>query len=284
MRGIIAVLLPTFACVPALDDVPWRVDAPRVLAARAVPAEAAPGEVVTLEFLVASPDRATPSVATWSLCSNPRSLAERNTVAAICVDDGSHLAATNGPTATLPADACARFGPIAPAPEPGQAPRRAVDPDRTGGFFQPARLHVELSSTPLIAFALVRLRCPLAGAPAEATVRFNERYRSNEHPTIDALVIPAFVSVGEQVQLDVQLSLASVEQFAYYDPSARDVVDQTEQIDVSWFATAGRLDAARTAATNSWVAPDEPGEVDLWVVARDSRGGLTWRSFTVTVQ
>jgi len=61
---------------------------------------------------------------------------------------------------------------------------------------------------------------------------------------------------------------------------------------VSWFATDGSFDQDRTgrdetdmttATDNDWVAPTTPGVVHLWLVLRDSRGGIDWRALDLTV-
>jgi hypothetical protein len=84
------------------------------------------------------------------------------------------------------------------------------------------------------------------------------------------------------------------EPFAYLDPQQHALVDRHESMRVSWFTTAGvmgsdhtgRLEAefAQPFSDNSWTAPAEPGPVFMWVVLRDDRGGVDWRSFKVDVQ
>jgi hypothetical protein len=38
-----------------------------------------------------------------------------------------------------------------------------------------------------------------------------------------------------------------------------------------------------TTTDNAWTAPKDPAMVTMWVVLRDSRGGVDWRQFTVMV-
>ena len=67
-----------------------------------------------------------------------------------------------------------------------------------------------------------------------------------------------------------------------------------EEMRVSWFATAGAFRDGRTGRTeaeadeieteNVWTAPEQPGEVVLWVVLRDDRGGVTWQSYRMQVE
>ena len=64
-------------------------------------------------------------------------------------------------TAPVPADACFLFG-----PEVSSAELRPRDPDVTGGFYQPMRVSVAGAET--TAFGLLRIRCNLGSAGAEA--------------------------------------------------------------------------------------------------------------------
>ena len=84
------------------------------------------------------------------------------------------------------------------------------------------------------------------------------------------------------------------ESFAYLDPEQHVLVGRHESMRVSWFATAGSFGSdhtgrgesefVQTSSDNSWTAPKEPGPVFLWVVLRDDRGGVDWKSFKVDVK
>ena len=43
-------------------------------------------------------------------------------------------------------------------------------------------------------------------------------------------------------------------------------------------------ETALLTTTNTWTAPSTAGTVTLWVVLRDSRGGIGWKSYRVAVQ
>jgi hypothetical protein len=84
------------------------------------------------------------------------------------------------------------------------------------------------------------------------------------------------------------------EPYAYFDLSTRMLVDRREAIRVSWFTNRGSFrddrtgntedQAAATTTENAWTAPKEAGPAMVWAVIRDSRGGLSWRSYKITVQ
>ena len=70
------------------------------------------------------------------------------------------------------------------------------------------------------------------------------------------------------------------------------VAPRRESMRVSWFSTAGTFDADRTGRTeaetetrtaNGWLAPPAPGPATIWIVLRDSRGGVDFATYPVTI-
>lgn len=89
---------------------------------------------------------------------------------------------------------------------------------------------------------------------------------------------------------DEPIGCTGAERFLLADPETRRVVEQTEAIEVSWFATGGAFEASitdnneqTTHSVNKWTAPAEPGLVRIWLVVRDSRRGTTWQELTLNV-
>lgn len=83
------------------------------------------------------------------------------------------------------------------------------------------------------------------------------------------------------------------EPYVALDPAAHALVDRRESMRVSWFATAGNYSHDRTGRTeqdtasfseNEWTAPDTSGEISLWVVLRDDRGGVGFEAYAINVQ
>jgi hypothetical protein len=59
-----------------------------------------------------------------------------------------------------------------------------------------------------------------------------------------------------------------------------------DQVTWSFYSTGGELDSLRATAAEpdvDWTAPAEPGPVQVWIVARDGRGGVGWLVRTVQV-
>jgi hypothetical protein len=229
---------------------------------------------------------------TWSFCIAPKPLAENNAVAGACVSgvdsDGKSALVTiavDAPSTdgTLPNDGCMRFGPQAP-PSTGGAPLRARDPDSTGGYYQPVRATWVFGAPDggdLTAFGLVRIRCDLANASADVVRTFNDAYKKNRNPTLDALAgavsggalqplvaegdasppagALAAVPAGAQVSLRATWKPDASETWPYFDPARSDLVMRGESLRVSWFATGGSFDLDTGGR----------GEAELW----DGTGG-----------
>jgi hypothetical protein len=84
------------------------------------------------------------------------------------------------------------------------------------------------------------------------------------------------------------------EPYVAYDLASLAVVNRREGMRVSWYATAGTFEHDRSGRTedqasvpsadNTWTAPDHAGDVHVWVVLRDDRGGVDWGSYFVHVE
>ena len=258
-------------CKPNFGNPASLVDGPRILAVRAEPPEVRPAMPAMFTALVVSPDGtdAAPPI-DWSLCLTPKPLDENNIVSTACLggDMGIDTVATGSPSAmaTVPANACALFGPDPPPQMMGQPPLRPRDPDVTGGYYQPLRL----VDGDTVGFALERVTCDLAQAGA------------------DLGALPA----GAAVDFVTGWPDDSVESFPVFDLPSASLITHRESMRVSWFATDGSFqhevtgreeDDSATWTDDVWTAPATPGVVHLWIVLRDSRGGLDFAAYDVTV-
>jgi len=293
-------------CVPEFDDDTSRVAAPRVLAIRADPAEVRErlDKTATFTALVAAPDgSATPEVF-WSLCIDRKPLSELGPVSPKCIaspEPGPSIAEPLGTgtsiEATIPETACQLFGPQRPDPKPGEPSGRPVDPDPTGGYYQPVMAW--LGTTAVL--GSVRLGCPLRD------IEFNQRYRQNENPALDALeavrgdgtALPLDdggsldLSPGERVTVRTTWPLCpavdecgdgicgpdedqttcqgtgddcaaprgctGAERYVFFDALAQSTSERWEALTVSYYATDGSFDNPRTGGTATAGAEGQPG-------------------------
>lgn len=291
-RGLLPALWILSACTPEVGAPLSVITTPRVLAIRGEPAEAPPGAIVTWDALVATPDGSAPSAAlAWSFCVQPRPLAQATAVNDACLEPGGTTALSPpAPTLTapIPTSACQLFGSELPPQTPTNPEPRPRDPDATGGYYQP--LLVTLDGAPSV--ALLRLRCNLRGASMPVADAFRARYTANRNPQLATVVVPSAVRVGETIELVATWAADDAEIFPVFDVLTQQLVDHREALRVSWFATAGQLALERSGraaddlaldARNQFTAPATPGRVHLWIVLRDSRGGVGWQSADLDV-
>ena len=278
----LALLFLLAGCEDALDQRLAMVREPRVLAVVSEPAEAKPGATAMLSALVASPDGPITEQPAWAICTAPKPPTEDNAVAPGCLEDAVTSLGTSATiTATIPTDACALFGPD--VPPGGYRPR---DPDPTGGYYQPVRAVTTDAGT---AFGFTRITCGLANAPGDVAHDYQTMYQPNANPVLHPI---ALAQAAPDSDVTLTAAWDEPETYLYYDPSSQTLVERRESMRVSWFATAGTLPVDATAvgegdpatsASTTWHTPATPGPVWLWVVLRDSRGGIAAQTIPVTI-
>jgi hypothetical protein len=345
--ALLALLTTLGGCVPEFDDDLSIITAPRVLAVQADPAEAKPNEAVTISALVVQTDEtAAPLVPRFSLCIDRKPLTELGPVNPTCLADpasGSaallNLGAGNQVSATLPSEVCRLFGPTPPEAKEGEPAGRPIDPDQTGGYYQP--IGVAVDSAKDVGIGAVRLYCPLPRVNQAESVAFVTRYRPNQNPEVRALELirgtdsialtaeteaslpAATLAPSERVTLraswpdcpsepvcgdgfcgeaedlancsadcSAPRGCAGAESYVWFDRRTRVVAPRRETIRISWFASAGKFDAERTGreegetalfSDNGWRAPAIAGDVRIWTVIRDARGGQSWKTYRIAV-
>jgi hypothetical protein len=318
--GAMVILIVAAGCKPDLSESVSIVSSPRILAVKAEPAEAAPkaGVRFTALYVDSSGPIASAPIA-WAWCDARKPLKELGPVNASCVETGSDpfvpLGSGGQVAGNVPEDSCRQFGPDTPPAPDGGLAGRPVDPDTTGGYYQPVRLAASLPSGDVSAIAEARLACGLSGATPEQSAAFGASYHPNTNPVVDALVVndgPALASddggatnpvhAGDRLSLriswadctaDAAAICTGAESYLVLDLSNHELVVQRESMRVSWFATGGSFGLDRTgrdtsdsttSSDNSWTAPSQAGVVHLWVVLRDDRGGVGFRGYALDVR
>jgi hypothetical protein len=301
-RALVAVVVALIAgCRPDFGPSLSQVKAPRVAAVRFEPAEAAPGTSVTATAFVVAPGGVQAPSIDWSLCLTPKATTVNDVVDPACLQPGGTMALSSTATpvtVTLPTMGCRLFGPDTPPQMAGQPPLQSRAPGPTGGYYQPVR--AELDGAPTI--ALARIRCALAGASFEVSAEYMATYMSNRNPTLtpvlayDASGAPVAldaIAAGSAVTLAVGWTEDSPESFPVLDPLAQVLVTHREAMTVSWLADGGVIGATNTGraegdpalfTTTTWTAPTTPGTSNLFVVLHDSRGGVDFATWPLTVR
>ena len=194
LAGAAAVVLgaiTSVGCKPELEGRPSLIDSPRVIALRSEAAEAQPETSVNYDVLLASPiDSTEVPTYQWALCTARKPLAASGPIAEACLapagPDLQDLGNSATAVAAIPKDACQVFGPTPPTQKTGEPALRPVNPDTTGGYYQPVRLLTQLSSNDSeYDVGVTRLLCGIAaGANQQQSAEFNKDYRANQNPDI----------------------------------------------------------------------------------------------------
>lgn len=285
-------LLALTACLPEVAADLTTVDTPRILAVAADPAEVGPNKLTTLTALYADADGTiTVAPLDWAVCTARRRLAELGPVDPDCLEQkNKHLLPLPRGLSVpgkVPQDACRLFGPDPPPAAPGEPAGRPVDPDVTGGYYQPLRVIAEPGDPTLVR---LRLACGLAGATQQQAADYRKRYLPNLAPAVtlerdeepvpeDSLTVApgaelslrarwpacpttpacgdAVCSLGEPTTCPDDCAVPGcrgAETYLRFDPTSLTLVEQREAISLAWYATAGSFAAARTGR-----AGDDPG-------------------------
>jgi hypothetical protein len=201
-----ALALAAPSCKPNLDQTVSVVTEPIVLAVRSDPPEAAPPATVkyTALYVDGSGPIATVPV-DWAFCEARKPLAELGPVNTECLEasgpwfvpigEGSPV---SGP---LPADGCKLFGPDVPPPVMNQPQGRPVDPDSTGGYYEPVRL---LAPDGTVTIDETRLSCGPGGVASDVEVDYAHRYHLNTNPSVDSLSILGDGAAGAPLAMSDQ--------------------------------------------------------------------------------
>jgi len=294
MRSLLLLPLLWLACAPDLGTRDSLVTGTEVLTVRGEPPEVGAGQSAHFDLLVASPGGTVAPAALWGICTSPESLSDDEIVSSACVQGGGTQTVASGPSvdAMVPGNACSLFGPD--PPPGGYRPR---SPDTTGGYYQPIRAQVPHAG---VAFGLERLTCDLANAPAAIAHQYATTYTLNRNPkllpltaTVDGSTVAlGAIPGGRHVVFEAAWNASSAETYVVFDLASQTLVSQREALRVSWYATDGVFDSDKTGrdsgdhattTDDGWTAPSGATTVHLWIVLRDSRGGIDFASEEVHV-
>ena len=187
-------------------------------------------------------------------------------------------------------------------------------PTSTGGYYQPVRADLARKRRRR---DRVRARAdpvPLGSiAPTDVAGKYASDYVPNSNPMLSSAVLDPdgtamtlFTAAGKPRRRRRPWSRrarwsrcrrdwtdGTAEGFLVYDIASHTLVTQREALRLSWFATAGVFlhdrsgrgeTETETFTQNVWTAPPTPGLVHLWLVLRDSRGGVDFAEAQIDVQ
>jgi hypothetical protein len=277
MRALVAVALGCCACSNNFDPASY-VNKLRLLAVKAEPPDIPLGATTTLTATVANPGGSAPTV-DWDACLLPPPPASGQAVNQDCIglDGGAALVSFGSGltvTATMPQIDASMVG----------------LPDQTNGIYLQIRERLAADGKQLVGFYGLRIYLgALLPNPPNKNPVFAGVYTI---PVVDAGAAeqvpleeanPPTVSASGQVLLRALVTPDSQETFVVFDGDPRTTPprSETEKVRMHWFSTAGTfsnevtgVDKPETLLTFEKRTPSPGSTIDLWVVARDDRGGL----------
>jgi len=286
---LVAIAVLAAGCRQSFDPPTW-VTGLRVLAVRADPPELAAGATATLSVLAVDTEGRTLEY-TWDACLLPPPLSGGALNPECLTSDAgaAYLPLGTDPTAsfTMPSLALADLG----------------LPDSTGGFYRPVRVLVRAGDA--VVPTAYRVRYGLGLLPVNQNPALEGVFvvpADAPDPAPPELLVPLDegappdVAVGDTVKLRATVVAGSAETYLVPDGDPREgkTKEVTELVRLSWYSTAGDFSAAVTGEekpdtelqlTKYTPTPGADGTVvDLWVVARDERGGTDWTHRTLRLR
>jgi len=102
----------------------------------------------------------------------------------------------------------------------------------------------------------------------------------------------ATVPANRYVELHAAWPAEAAETYLYYDALAQRLIERREAMRVSWFATGGLIEVDASAVDEDdtasgvatiWHTP-AAGDAWIWIVLRDSRGGIAWQDVHIAIE
>lgn len=293
--SLVTSLALAWGCVPTVEEDPSLALDGQILALQFQPAEAKPTATSSATALVA---HASSKDVSFNLCKARKALSELGPVAPECFDTKGdsiqRLGKGDSVAFTVPKDACRLFGPQRPPAEGGQPPGRPVDPDATGGYYQPivARLDDAVLGN-------LRLDCGLPGGSQEQIAEYNQTHVPNQNPVAESVQVridngkwqplpdDGRLRVPRNASVTIRSRWSAPERYMLLS-SDGELTKPREQYLASFFSSVGgfvehRASVDKSTVDAEWDAPSESGQVTFWLVVRDGRGGTGWTTFEVSV-
>jgi hypothetical protein len=256
----------------------------RVIDVVAKAPEIAPGETTTLTATTFPQNGPTLD---WAVCLIPPVTTLGQAINPDCIqtDQAADLILLgNGPSVNVTM-------PRLQAAKPNALPPLLGVPDASDGGYVPVRLRVTSDGSTVTAF--YRLRYYIAALNGIANPN-----RSNQNPQlagvfrvtpgvdagagemVDLSMSPPLVHANDAITLRATVTSDSAETYQVLDLQAIALRSVTETMRISWFATAGTFDndvtgpaSPNTTLTLDKHLPPANGNIDIWVVVHDDRGG-----------
>jgi hypothetical protein len=204
-----AAAVLALSCRPTLDQTISIISEPTVLAVRSDPPEAPTMNDVEFTALYVDGSGAIASApVSWAFCTARNPLANLGPVNPQCLQASGSWFVPVGvglqATGAIPDNACRQFGPDVPQPMMNQPQGRPVDPDSTGGYYQPVRVLAPGAAGPSSTIGDTRLSCGLANAIGNVSAEFAKRYHVNTNMAVASLSVSGGASASSMLSTDAK--------------------------------------------------------------------------------
>ncbi len=117
--------------------------------------------------------------------------------------------------------------------------------------------------------------------------------KCDPEPSCDATCARADAEGTCPEECSIPVECTGQEDYVWFDGQSRQLATRTESLSLAWYTTAGDYAEERTgvpederkhSSRNDFTAPDKAGTIALWVVLRDSRGGVGFVEIPVEVR
>ncbi|MGZ3442787.1 MAG: hypothetical protein ACXVDD_24870 [Polyangia bacterium] len=281
---LVALAAGAAGCRNSFDPASF-VDKLRLLAVQATPPEVAPGAATKLQAFWANPGGSAPAIR-WDACLVAPPPATGRAVNPDCfgLDGGSPLEPL-GEGETLATTM------------PMVTPEMLGLPDASNGFYVQLRVQLDADGNTLLGFYGLRVSLgALSPNPANKNPELTGIFTvpSADAGAADQTALdeaaPPEVHANDKIDLRALVTPESSESYVVYDGDPRTTPPRTatETVRISWFTTAGTFDndvtgvaKPDTTLTLDKHLPASDTPIDLWVVARDERGGIDVKHATL---
>ena len=278
MRRLVLLALVALGggCNNSFDPASF-VDKLRLLGVEAEPPDLSPGQMTTLTATWANPGGAAPTI-TWDACLLPPPPGTGHALNQDCLG-------LDGGAALVPFGT----GETVTATMPAVTPEMLGLPDASNGWYLQVLLRLDADGRSQLGVYGLRL---YLGALTPNAPNQNPVLTGIYHvPSADAGAedqtalddaAPLEVHAGDEVALRALVTPESQETYVVYDGDPRTTPPRTvtETVRISWFTTAGEFSEDVTGVPKPDTTlklekhlPPSGTPIDLWVVARDERGG-----------
>lgn len=261
--GLVAILLTQSRCLP-IDDPREKIEELRVLGVKAEPPSAKPGASVTVSALTANPENAATTL-TWYLCNAPSDAQDG------CSENSGGTKLGTGTSTTLKVPADYLNAELTPA-------------EKKNGRYLVVTLVAKAEKETVVSTKRIVVQ--------ETPTNKNPSLQDLKLFDTDGTTVmnqPWSLKLESNYKIEASVTTDSRETYSRTDLQGQ-TQDAKERLYISWYLTEGSYEKGYLSKpddlANVLQTPKESPkekEVTLFLILRDGRGGVDWKTFQLTL-